>query len=188
LGITPWVSPGAGWWVTGATGRANCVLGSPSARRTKEPRTGGPPGGRGVRGPDFLLRKSLRTYLRVLKPDCRPPGPIGNILATKSQSLIANRILIPIAMADDGRDPGLGLDIGCWSRWSWMSRGQGDECVQSPKEKGKPDYMLPVACLGMPGACPLPCWLAGCGTVAVAVAVALWRMAPSPPPPGFASC
>ena len=58
------------------------VLGSPSALHTKEPRTGGAPGGRGVRGPDFFLRKSLRTYLRVLKPDCRPPGPIGNILAT----------------------------------------------------------------------------------------------------------
>ena len=58
------------------------VLGSPSARHTKEPRTGGPPGGRGVRGPDFFLRKSLRTYLRILKPDCRPPGPIGTILAT----------------------------------------------------------------------------------------------------------
>ena len=58
------------------------VLGSPSARHTKEPRTGGPPGGRGVRGPDFFLRKSLRTYLRILKPDCRPPGSIGNILAT----------------------------------------------------------------------------------------------------------
>jgi hypothetical protein len=58
------------------------VLGSPSARRTKEPRTGGPPGGRGrVRGPDLFLRKSLRTYLRVLKPGCRPPGPIGNVLA-----------------------------------------------------------------------------------------------------------
>jgi hypothetical protein len=27
------------------------------------------------------LRKSLDTYLRVLKPDCGPPGPIGNILA-----------------------------------------------------------------------------------------------------------
>jgi hypothetical protein len=39
-------------------------------------------GGRGVRGPDFFLRKSLDTYLRVLKPDCKPPGPIGNILAT----------------------------------------------------------------------------------------------------------
>jgi hypothetical protein len=44
--------------------------------------TGGPPGGRGVRGPDFFLRKSLRTYLRILKPDCRPPGPIGTILAS----------------------------------------------------------------------------------------------------------
>jgi hypothetical protein len=30
------------------------VLGSPSARHTKEPRTGGAPGGRGVRGPDFF--------------------------------------------------------------------------------------------------------------------------------------
>jgi hypothetical protein len=33
------------------------VLGSPSARHTKEPRTGGPPGGRGVRGPDFFFAK-----------------------------------------------------------------------------------------------------------------------------------
>jgi hypothetical protein len=61
------------------------VLGSPSARHTKESRTGGAPGGRGVRGPDFFLRKSLRTYLGVgvVKPDCRPPGPIGNVLATQ---------------------------------------------------------------------------------------------------------
>jgi hypothetical protein len=59
------------------------VLGSPSARHTKEPRTGGPPGGRGGSPQTrFFLRKSLRTYLRVLKPDCRPPGPIGTILAT----------------------------------------------------------------------------------------------------------
>jgi hypothetical protein len=73
------------------------VLGSPSALRTKETRTGGAPGGRGVRGPDlfwrksldtggrgvrgpdFFWRKSLDTYLEVLKPDCGPPGPIGNI-------------------------------------------------------------------------------------------------------------
>jgi hypothetical protein len=53
-----------------------------TALSTKEPRTGGPPGGRGVRGPVFFWRKSLRTYLRALKPDCRPPGPIGIILAT----------------------------------------------------------------------------------------------------------
>jgi hypothetical protein len=44
--------PGAGWWVTGATGRAKCqlrvlVLGSPSALHTKEPRTGGGGGGGG---------------------------------------------------------------------------------------------------------------------------------------------
>jgi hypothetical protein len=51
------------------------VLGSPSTLHTKEPRTGGPPGGRGVRGPDLFLRKPLDTYLRVLKPDCGPPGP-----------------------------------------------------------------------------------------------------------------
>jgi hypothetical protein len=80
----PWVSPGAGWW--GDRGRHRKgqlrVLGSPSALRTKEPRTGGPPGGRGVRGPDFFWRKSLDTYLRALKPDCGGPqaGPIGNIL------------------------------------------------------------------------------------------------------------
>jgi hypothetical protein len=54
------------------------VLRSPSARRTKNPGPGGHRGG-GERGPDFFLRKSLRTYLRALKPDCRPPGPIGNI-------------------------------------------------------------------------------------------------------------
>jgi hypothetical protein len=64
------------------------VLGSPSARHTKEPRTRGAPGGRGVRGPGFFLRKSLRTYLRVLKPDCRPPGPIGIILATSYLCLL----------------------------------------------------------------------------------------------------
>jgi hypothetical protein len=44
------------------------------------------PRGRGVRGPDCFWRKSLDTYLRVLKPDCGPPGPIGNILATGSFS------------------------------------------------------------------------------------------------------
>jgi hypothetical protein len=49
------------------------VLGSPSARHTKEPRTGGPPGGRGVRGPDFFLRKFLRTYLRVLITGLQTP-------------------------------------------------------------------------------------------------------------------
>jgi hypothetical protein len=34
----------------------------------------------------FFWRKSLDTYLRVLKPDCGPPGPgpIGNTLATRS--------------------------------------------------------------------------------------------------------
>jgi hypothetical protein len=60
------------------------VLGSPSALHTstKEPRTGGPPGGAGSPRTRFFLRKSLDTYLRVLKPDCGPPGPIGNILAT----------------------------------------------------------------------------------------------------------
>jgi hypothetical protein len=77
------------------------VLGSPSARHTKEPRTGGAPGGRGVRGPDFFWRKSLRTYLRVLKlkPDCRPPGPIGTILAittswNKSSCLAAGGVCV----------------------------------------------------------------------------------------------
>jgi hypothetical protein len=34
------------------------VLGSPSALRTKEPRIGGAPGGRGVRGPDFFCAKA----------------------------------------------------------------------------------------------------------------------------------
>jgi hypothetical protein len=36
----------------------------------------------------FFWRKSLRTYLRVLKPDCGPPGPIGNILAIASCFLL----------------------------------------------------------------------------------------------------
>jgi hypothetical protein len=64
------------------------VLGSPSALHTKEPRTGGSPGGRGVRGPVFFLRKPHRTYLGVLKPDCRPPGPIGNILGSSYQWIL----------------------------------------------------------------------------------------------------
>jgi hypothetical protein len=38
------------------------VLGSPSARHTKESRTGGAPGGRGVRGPDFFFAK-VPSYL-----------------------------------------------------------------------------------------------------------------------------
>jgi hypothetical protein len=42
----------------------------------------GPPGERGVRGPDFFLRKPLDTYLRALKPGCGPPGPIGNTPAS----------------------------------------------------------------------------------------------------------
>jgi hypothetical protein len=69
---------------TGATGRADCarVLGSPSALRTKEPRAGGQPRGEaGSPRARFVLRKSLDTYLRVLKPACGPPGPVGNILA-----------------------------------------------------------------------------------------------------------
>jgi hypothetical protein len=70
------LAPGAGWWVAGATGRANGqlrVLGSPQSFRaaphstlrgpdtdtgTGTGGTGGPPGGRGVRvrGPDGHLR------------------------------------------------------------------------------------------------------------------------------------
>jgi hypothetical protein len=52
------------------------VLGRPSARRTKDQGTQdrGATGGAGSPRP-------LRTYLRVLKPDCMPPGPIGNVLA-----------------------------------------------------------------------------------------------------------
>jgi hypothetical protein len=38
---------------------------SPPAHRTKEPRTGGAPGGRGVRGPDFFFAKA---------PWVLPPG------------------------------------------------------------------------------------------------------------------
>jgi hypothetical protein len=69
LGIT-W-GGGAGWWVTGATGRANCalrVLGSPSALRTKEPtRTGGPPAtggaGRSPRTRFFFCESPLKIHI-----------------------------------------------------------------------------------------------------------------------------
>jgi hypothetical protein len=68
------------------------VVGSPSELHTKEPRTGGPPGGRRVRGSYFFLRNPLNTYLRALKPVCRPPGPIGTILATNSWNDCHSRI------------------------------------------------------------------------------------------------
>jgi hypothetical protein len=79
------------------------VLGSPSARRTKEPRTGGPPGGRGVRGPDFFLRKSLRTYLRVLNPDCRPPGPIGTTTLARYIVYLRHATIFVLADPFDSR-------------------------------------------------------------------------------------
>jgi hypothetical protein len=81
----PWVSPGWGGLV-GVGGRGHRkgqlrVLGSPSAPHTKEPRTGGPPGGRGVRGPDLFLRKSLvpwyipgGTKTKTGLPACGPPS------------------------------------------------------------------------------------------------------------------
>jgi hypothetical protein len=72
------------------------VLGSPSARHTKEPRTGGAPGGRGVRGPYFFFAK-VPSYISedILKPECRPPGPIGTILATDTTDRLetADRLL-----------------------------------------------------------------------------------------------
>jgi hypothetical protein len=57
------------------------VLSSPSALHTKEPRTGGPPGGAGSPRARFVFCESespliLGTYLGALKPDCGPPGPI----------------------------------------------------------------------------------------------------------------
>jgi hypothetical protein len=81
----PWVSPGWGGLVGDMGHRKGQlrVLGSPSALHTKEPRTRGPPGGAGSpRTRFFVWRKSLDTYLGVLKPDYGAPGPIGNILAT----------------------------------------------------------------------------------------------------------
>jgi hypothetical protein len=70
----------AGGWQGPPEGRQLRVLGSPSALRTKGPRTGGPPGGRGVRGPGFFLRKPIDTYtcLRALKPACGPWAPRAN--------------------------------------------------------------------------------------------------------------
>jgi hypothetical protein len=57
----PWVSPGWAGGLVGDRGHRKGqlrVLGSSSALRTKEPRTGGAPGGRGVRGPDFVFAKA----------------------------------------------------------------------------------------------------------------------------------
>jgi hypothetical protein len=64
------IALGATWGgLVGCRGRQKGqlrVLGSPSALRTKEPTgPGGNRGGRGVRGPDFFLRKPLDTYLGV---------------------------------------------------------------------------------------------------------------------------
>ena len=52
----PWLSPGAGWLVSGRGHRKDQfrVLGSHSALHANIPRKGRPPGGRGVRGPDFF--------------------------------------------------------------------------------------------------------------------------------------
>jgi hypothetical protein len=65
------------------------VLGSPSALRTKKPRIGGPPGGRGVRAdPIFCVRKPLDTHLRALKAESgmwAPPRPSGMALATTAR-------------------------------------------------------------------------------------------------------
>jgi hypothetical protein len=62
------------------------VLGSPSARHTKELRTGGHRGGRGVRGPDFVFAKGPRPLIHTWGTKTglrasRANGPIGNILA-----------------------------------------------------------------------------------------------------------
>jgi hypothetical protein len=72
--------PGAGGWVAGAPGSRKGqlrVLGSPSALRTKEPRTGGPPatGGAGIPRTRYFFAKGespkpLETHLGVLKPAC----------------------------------------------------------------------------------------------------------------------
>jgi hypothetical protein len=54
------------------------VLCSPSSLHTKEPRTGGPPGGRGVREPDSFLRKPLGYHLgRAGGWQGPPEGPIA---------------------------------------------------------------------------------------------------------------
>jgi hypothetical protein len=107
------------------------VLGSPSARHTKEPRTGGPPGGRGVRGPDFFSRKSLRTYLRLLKPGSGPPGPIGNILA----SAAGPACFWPGGASPPGRGPRGGASQCFWGRLppppTWLKTGLRS-CDEAP--------------------------------------------------------
>jgi hypothetical protein len=57
------------------------VLGAAALPRSqlRNPGPGGHRGGGESADPVLFLRKSLRAYLRVLKPDCGPPqGPIGN--------------------------------------------------------------------------------------------------------------
>jgi hypothetical protein len=79
----PWVSPGTwGGLVDGRghrKGQQLRVLGSPSALRTKKPRTGGPLAGWGqweARGPDFFFAKAPwyipKGTPEALKPACRP--------------------------------------------------------------------------------------------------------------------
>jgi hypothetical protein len=84
-----------GWWVAAPPGRANSgAIGSPSALRTKKPRTGGA-GGRGgseSTDPVFFFAKArervhgqpLDTYLRAPKPASGPPGPAVYYIATSS--------------------------------------------------------------------------------------------------------
>jgi hypothetical protein len=81
------------------TGQLRVVLGSPSARHTKEPRTGGPPGGRGVRGPDFFLAKA---------PSCMSEGT-----KTGLQTPRANLCIIILAVVGCW-----GLEHGAWQAWS----------------------------------------------------------------------
>jgi hypothetical protein len=79
----PWVSPGVGWWVAGATGsrkgqlRVLQAVGSPSAPPPPPPppphthtRHRGAPGRGGESVDPICLMNPLSTYLRDLQPAC----------------------------------------------------------------------------------------------------------------------
>jgi hypothetical protein len=147
----PWVSPGAGWWVTAGRGHRKGqlrVLGSPSALHTKEPRTGWPPGGRGVHGPDFVLRTPLDTYLVSYIPGgakyqnraaSEHPPRAWPCLA-QGQSVQSGGILATIATASS-QQPHCYPAVGSWQL--------GFPAAPSPP----PASRLPGAVLGG-GSCP----------------------------------
>jgi hypothetical protein len=89
LGIT-WGGLVAGGWQGPPKG--------PIARTKKSAQDRGPPGGRGVRGPDFVLRKPLDTYLGALKPACGRghlgPGPAARQILASTMNSAERMVLI----------------------------------------------------------------------------------------------